>query len=352
MSLRPRVPELGAYVLPGRASDPSAGVMQAIEADRLGLGTVWLSERLGTKDLGTVGGAIAQATAEVRIASGATHIQSRHPAALASLAITLQALSHGRFTLGLGRSIPQHWAAHGLPNATNQVLVDGVHILRRLWAGETVSYDGPLGSFPSIQLVDVPDVAPPPIALTAIGPKSLRLAGTHFDGVLLHAFLTPEAQARAAETVHKAAVEAGRDPAAVRIFGMTVVVADADDATVDARVRARLVTYLNAPKLNVSLVEANGWDPGVLDAIAQHPHIAGLGGRTADAGLTVEQLVEVSRVVPDDWFQQGAAVGTATEVAARLRTYLDHGADEMILHGSTPDLLEPVVTAFAAGNAK
>jgi probable F420-dependent oxidoreductase len=236
----------------------------------------------------------------------------------------------------------------GLPNATNQVLVDGVDMLRRLWDGQRVSYDGPVGTFPAMELVDRPDVAPPPIALTAIGPKSLALAGAHFDGVLLHAFLTPEAQARAAESVHKAAADAGRDPGSVKVYGMVVVSADDDARTVEARVRARLVTYLNAPGLNVSLVAANGWDPAVLDAIAAHPLIVGLRGGTADAGLTIDELIDVSRVVPDAWFEDGAAVGSADEVAGRLRTYLANGADEMILHGSTPDLLGPVLDAFTS----
>ncbi|WP_459979679.1 LLM class flavin-dependent oxidoreductase, partial [Mycobacterium avium] len=67
--------------------------------------TVWLSERWGTKDLGVIAGALSQVTTSIRIASGITHLQSRHPALLASLAMTAQALSGGRFILGVGRSV-------------------------------------------------------------------------------------------------------------------------------------------------------------------------------------------------------------------------------------------------------
>ncbi|MGH3641056.1 MAG: LLM class flavin-dependent oxidoreductase, partial [Mycobacterium sp.] len=102
---------LGAYVLPGRVTDPGAVVGQARAAQRLGLQTVWLSERWGTKDLGVIAGAASQVTSTVQIASGITHLQSRHPALLASLAMTAQGLSGGRFVLGVGRSVDAMWAA-------------------------------------------------------------------------------------------------------------------------------------------------------------------------------------------------------------------------------------------------
>lgn len=341
-------PELGAYVLPGRSmTDPRLAVAQARAAEEVGLGSVYLSERFATKDLGVLGGALAQATSRVTITAAATHVQTRHPLALASLGLSMQALSEERFVLGFGRAVPQTWKDYGLPPATDQLLVDGMQVLRRLWAGETVSYEGPLGRFPSLKLAERPDVRPPPVLLTAIGPKALALAGAHFDGALLHAFLTPEGHRRSVEALHAAAAAAGRRPESVRAYGMVVVAADLPADEVDVRVRARLITYLDAPKLGDSLVAANGWDVRVLEAVKAHPLIVGLQGRRADGGLTAEQLVEVSRVVPDEWFEEGAAVGSTQHCATVLRRMLDAGADEVIVHGSTPELLGPTVAAFA-----
>jgi probable F420-dependent oxidoreductase len=341
---------LGAYLLPGRASDPRLAVRQAQDGERLGLGAVWLSERLGSKDLATIGGAVAQATSTVRLGAAATHVQTRHPMALASLGLTLQALSDERFLLGVGRAVPAKWTAMGLPPASDQVLVDAVTILRRLWAGEQVSYDGPFGRFPSLQLADRPDVAAPPVLLTAIGPRALALAGQHFDGVLMHPFLTPEGQRRSAKAVRAAAAAAGRDPDRVHAVGTVVVAADLPGDEVAARVRARLVTYLDAPLLGRSLVRANGWDEAVLDRVAGHPLIQALDGRTADGALSTDELIEVSEVIPEEMFSAGAAVGTAADCAARLHDYLDAGADEMIIHGSTPELLGPTLAAFAGSS--
>jgi probable F420-dependent oxidoreductase len=264
------------------------------------------------------------------------------------MALTLQALSRGRFVLGIGRSIPLVWQTYGLPPATNRLLVDGLAIMRDLWAGESVTYSGPLGDFHRIRLNDKPDVAPPPVVLTAIGPRSLELAGRHFDGVLLHPFLTVDAQARAVEIVRNAAAEAGRDAHSVRVYGMVVVAADCSPEEVDTRVRARAVTYFNAPGLAQQLVAANGWQQGYLDELGRHPLVTALGGRPADGGLQPADLVTLSHLFPPNWFTEGAAIGAAAECAAALHRYLDAGADEIVIHGSTPDLLAPVLDAFAS----
>jgi 5,10-methylenetetrahydromethanopterin reductase len=341
---------LGAYLLPGRAADPTVAIQQARAGEEAGIGSVWLSERFGSKDVATIGGALTQATRSVTIGAATTHFQPRHPMATASMALTLQALSGGRFVLGVGRSIPLIWQSYGLPPATNRLLADGLDIVRRLWAGETVSYSGPLGEFPRMHLVDKPDVAPPPVVLAAIGPKSLALAGRLFDGVLLHPFLTLEGQARSVEIARNAAAEAGRDPASVRIYGMVVIAPDCTPEQVDTRVRARAVTYFNAPGLAQQLVSMNGWDNAYLEKLAAHPLVVALRGRPVDGALDPPKLIELSRLLPSDWFTEGAAVGTAAECADRLHQYLDAGADEIVIHGSTADLLVPVLAAFHHGS--
>ncbi|EUA30649.1 luciferase-like monooxygenase family protein [Mycobacterium xenopi 4042] len=173
-----RIP-LGVYALPGRISDPRLAIGQAQAAQRLGMSTLWLSERWGTKDFGVLAGAISQVTPTIQIASGITHFQSRHPALLASLAMTAQALSGGRMIIGVGRSVDAMWAAVGLPPATNASIVDYADIFRRLCRGERVRYDGPAGRYPGLRLNDVPDQPVPPLVWAAIGRRAWRwLAAT------------------------------------------------------------------------------------------------------------------------------------------------------------------------------
>ena len=240
-------PALGAYALPGRVTDPGAVVGQAQAAERLGLRTVWLSERWGTKDLGVIAGAVSQVTSRVRIASGITHLQSRHPALLASLAMTAQALSGGRFVLGVGRSVDAMWKAVGLPRSTNASIVDHADIFRRLCRGEKVRYDGPAGTYPSLRLNDLPDQPVPPLVFAAIGPKGLELAGRHFDGVLLHPFLTTAAVRRSVEVVRGAERAAGRPPKSVRVYATVVVACELPAEEELAVVGARAVTYYQIP---------------------------------------------------------------------------------------------------------
>lgn len=332
---------LGAYTLPGRVSDPRAAIGQAVAAERLGLRTLWLSERWGTKDLGVLAGALGQATGTLQIASGITHFQSRHPALLASLAMTAQSLSEGRFILGVGRSVDAMWDAVGLPRSTNASIVDHADIFRRLCRGEKVRYDGPAGRYPSLRLNDIPDQPVPPVVFAAIGPKGLALAGRHFDGVLLHPFLTPAAVARSVAVVREAEKSAGRPVGSARVYATVVVGCDLPAPEELAVVGARAVTYYQIPGFGEQLAAVNGWDQEPLQRLRSHPLLAGIRG-SADSVLTREELVEVASVLPAEWTGAAAAAGSARHCHELFERYREAGADELVLHGSTPDQLLPL----------
>jgi 5,10-methylenetetrahydromethanopterin reductase len=90
------------------------------------------------------------------------------------------------------------------------------------------------------------------------------------------------------------------------------------------------------------ITEINGWDPSPLQQMRAHPQMAALGGKLADQSFTRVQLVEVSRTLPKFWYQQGAAIGSASQCAATLGKFLDAGADELVLHGSAPRQMGPL----------
>lgn len=333
--------------MPGASTDPVAGLAEAVAAERLGLGSVWVSERWAAKELGSLAGALAVATERVRIIAGITHFGTRHPVALAGLATTTQALSRGRFVLGLGRSLPDLWPMLGLPTPTVQLMEDHAQILQDIWACKTVSYSGPAGVFPRVFASDQPDVRRPPLLLAAIGPKTLALAGRAFDGVILHPFLTPTAVALSREIVRAAAVEAGRDPDAVRVYGEIVVAPDSGDDATDRIVAARALTYFDMRGLAEALFTANGWDMAILEKIRSHPHMKRV-STFADFDLTIEERIEVIHdTVPGDWLRDTSGSGDAAEIAGQLHTYLDAGIEELVLHGANPTELASVVTAFA-----
>jgi 5,10-methylenetetrahydromethanopterin reductase len=338
---------LGSYVLPGGVADPRPAIEQARRVESIGLGTAWIGERYDTKDLPSLAGAISQVTDRVRIGAAVTHTGLRHPMVLASMGQTLQALSGGRFLLGLGRSAGWRWRKYGVPAPTLASLGDTAGILRRLWAGETVRYEGPAGVFPELRLPQRIEAPPPPVLLAAVGPKTVELAGRSFDGVILHPFLTPSAVTRAVDTIRAAAAGSGREPSSVRCYATVVVAPDRSAPDTDLAVRSRAAGYFHVAGLGDALVAANGWDPAILARYRQHPTLAALGDRQADKALSRTDLIEVSRSLPEEWIFSSSACGSVDECAARLHEYLDAGADEVILHGTTADQLGTLPTRFS-----
>lgn len=338
--------DLGAYILPGKVSSPKAGVTQAMEGERIGLGTVWASERWETKETGAVLGAVSQATSRIKLGTATTHFISRHPLVLAGMASTLQGLSGGRLILGFARSADWRWTQMGLPAQSNALMADYVDILKRLWAGESVSYEGPAGVFPKMQMADLPEQAPP-LMLAAMGPKTLALAGRVFDGVLLHPFLTTEGVRRSAEVVREAAVKAGRKPEDVKIIGGVAVAPDSDPNVRGYAVHGRAVSYLIHRMISEWLVKYNEWDPAPVEAL-EKLGLERLEVQQISPAEVHQRLLEASALVPDQWIRDGAAVGTAAECAEKLKAFRKAGADEIILHGTTPDKLESLVKAYLA----
>jgi probable F420-dependent oxidoreductase len=339
---------LGCYVLPGRVPDSRPAVTQAITAEQIGLGTVWLSEKWGTKDPGAILGAVSARTTHIRLGLATTNFLTRHPLTLASMGLTLQSLSGGRLLFGVGRGevVGTRWRDTGLPVQTNVMLRDHAALTRRLWAGETVSYHGPGGDYPALALHrPLPDVPPPPLLLGTYGPRTLRLAGRYFDGVVLPGYLTVEAVRRLAGVVKAAAADAGRDPAAVMVVATVITVADLPPEKERETVAGRAVQYFQSAYGDAVAAE-NGWDSGPIRRLRAHPKFAGLGSINANLTFLRGELVEVSDVIPAQWLTASCAIGTAQACADRVDEYLKAGADQVILHGSTADLLASTVNAF------
>ncbi len=333
--------KFGTYILPGRVSDPKRGLEEAREAERIGLGAVWISERYAVKEPAVLSGAVSQLTDKVRIV-GTMYATMRHPIVTASVGNLMQALSGDRFRIMFARAVPSYLAELGSPNITFPRLADYISIIRRLWAGETVEYEGILGKFPSLKLTDRYDGPPPPIIFTAMGPKALAFAGEHCDGVLLHPFVTAQGVANSARIVREAAEKAGRDPRSVRICHNIIVAPDLPKDEEEAVVGGRAVTYFQLPGFGEMIADVNGWDHSPLHALRAHPTLANLGGQTADQAFTRDQLVEASRTLPPDWIADGAAVGSAAQCADQLMSFLNAGADEILLHGSSPKAMGPL----------
>lgn len=339
------LPELGCYGLAGHTAQPRDLLDEVRLAEELGLGAVFLSERFNVKDAGVMAGAAAAVSTSIGIGTAATNHNTRHPLVTATMATTLHRLSGGRYALGLGRGFDVLFDLMGLPRVTGAQLEDAVGIYRRLWHGEAFGHEGPAGSYPFLSQDSSFD-EDIPVLMTAIGGRTLELAGRVADGVVLHTFLTDETLARSVATVRSAAERAGRDPGSVRVWSVLATVEDSVPEELRLRkLVGRLATYLQG--YGEVLVRANGWDLAALQRFREDPLVTGYPG-AFDAVGTAEQLSYLrDEVLPAEWLA-ASATGSAAACAARIQDQLDAGADSVILHGATPRELAPVVDAWRA----
>ena len=336
--------ELGFYLLAGAGGEgPATLVTEARRGEELGLGTAFISERWNVKEAAALSGAACAATERMQIATAATNHNTRHPLITASWATTLHRLSNGRFTLGIGRGIAAIYGAFGIPAVTTAQMADFAMLMRRLWHGEViVNHDGPIGKYPILAL-DTDFDEDIRLALVAFGPRTLALGGRLFDDVILHTYFTPETLQRCVRTVKSAAEQAGRDPGSVRVWSCFATVGDhlPEELRLKKTV-ARLATYLQG--YGDLMVSTNGWDPAALQRFRADGVVQSIGGGI-DHKATAGQIEHIATLIPDEWLEP-AATGSARQCVERIRREFDYGADAVIMHGATPDELQPVVAAY------
>jgi probable F420-dependent oxidoreductase len=337
------IPEIGCYLLAGQPASSRAIVEETRIADELGIGAAFISERYNLKEVGVLAGAAGAASDRLRIITAATNHNTRHVMVTAGMVRTMQSLTDGRFTLGIGRGIAAIQDAYGMSRITTSQMEDFASILRRLFRGELIlAHDGPAGRFPVLHL-DSSLNEHVPLCLVAFGDNTLELGGRVFDDVVLHTYFTDETTALCVQLVKHAAEMAGRDPDHVRVWSCFATIGDhiPEQARLKKSV-GRLGTYLQG--YGDLLVRTNGWDPAVLQRFLNDEVIQGVGG-ALDAVATPDQLEYAATLIPAEWLAP-SATGSPAECVTALRNQLALGCDGVILHGSTPQELRPLLEEY------
>jgi G6PDH family F420-dependent oxidoreductase len=148
----------------------------------------WLDEMGHAPHAWTVLGAAAQATSRIPLMTYVTCPTFRyHPAVVAQKAATLQLLSDGRFTLGLGagENLNEHVVGAGWPPADvrQEMLVEAVQVIRDLFDGGYTNFRGEHFEVESARLWDLPEKRVP-IGIAVSGPQSCRIAGELADAMI------------------------------------------------------------------------------------------------------------------------------------------------------------------------
>ncbi|MGI9007203.1 MAG: TIGR03557 family F420-dependent LLM class oxidoreductase [Streptosporangiaceae bacterium] len=133
-------------------------------------------------------GAAAQATERLPLMTFVTCPTFRyHPAVVAQKAATMGELSQGRFTLGLGagENLNEHVVGAGwpVPRVRQERLAEAVQIIRKLFTGDYVNFDGKHYTVERARLYDLPK-SQVPIGIALSGPDSVQLAAEHGDAMI------------------------------------------------------------------------------------------------------------------------------------------------------------------------
>ncbi len=257
----------------------------------------------------------APATKELTLGTSIAVAFARNPMLLANIGYDLNALSDGRFVLGLGSQIKPHitkrfsmeWSK---PAARMREMIQAIRAIWDGWeTGERVQFRGEFYTHTLMTPFFDPGPNPagtPRIFIAAVGPLMTQVAGEVCDGLFAHPFTTSEYL----KDVTLPALQAGRDQAGRTAENFEValpvfIVTGKDQAEVDkaaAAVRAQLAFYGSTPAYR-GVLEHHGW--GELQ-----PEL--------NAMSKQGQWAEMANMINDDILNTFAVVAEPDKVAASV----------------------------------
>jgi alkanesulfonate monooxygenase SsuD/methylene tetrahydromethanopterin reductase-like flavin-dependent oxidoreductase (luciferase family) len=262
----------------------------AREGEALGYRAVFLPEIAGRDDFAALS-ALAGETDALLLGTGIVPMGSRTPLLTAMGAATVDERSGGRLILGLGTGP----AVSGALDRLRALVV----ALRGVFAGERVHLEGE----PMRLTLRLP--SPPPIWISALGPRAVRLAGEVADGVLLN-WCTPDRVAEAAKLVREGAESAGRDPAAIAVAVYVRANLGEDPVAAMAALKDAVGEYASFP------------------AYARQFALMGLGAQ-AEAAAAARGARRPDEI-PESLVHAVALTGDPADARRRLQAYADAGA--------------------------
>lgn len=314
-------------------------VSWVLEAEKLGVDSVWASEAWGF-DAVTPLAYLAGQAKSVRLGTGIMQAGSRTPAAVAMTSLTMQSLSGGRFILGLGNSGPQVMEGwHGVPfDRPLQRLRELVDIVRLAASGERVSYDGKVYTLPRAggegrALRTSAPSAVVPIFLATLGQRSLEVTGEIADGWIASSFMPDQADVFF-DPIRRGAERVGRSFDDIERHGGGVVAFGDDLQRLIAPRRGGFAFEIGA----MGSREHNFYK----DAYARQGY-SELTDRVQSLWLD-RKRDEAAALIPDEFVLKANLLGTDAMVRDRIRVYRDAGVTTISASPAGETLKERVET--------
>ena len=218
MKIRIGVGAAGASATPGALAELVTGI------DQLGFDSLWLSEVLTGPVLDPVVGLAWAAASNPRVKLGTTMLlPGRNVLRLAKQLASLDVLCDGRLLVTLVPGLtyaPEREAIGVDPKRRGAFIDEALPLLRRLWAGETVTHEGAAGTLREVRLSPLPVQRPLEVWLGGTVPAALERCGRLSDG-WLPSLCTPEEAAAGRVVIEDAAARAGRSISGEH-FGMSI----------------------------------------------------------------------------------------------------------------------------------
>jgi F420-dependent oxidoreductase-like protein len=304
------------------------------EYEKAGLDMVWVAEAYGFDGVSLMG-YLAAITERITIASGILPIYTRTPTLLAQTAAGLDALTGGRFALGIGASGPQviegwHGVPYDKPLGRTREIID---ICRTVWKREDkLVHDGPIYHLPlpeeqgtglgkPLKIINHPLRPDIPIYIASLGPKNVELTAELAEGWLPIFFFPERAKDVWGDDLERGAAQRSADLPALDVVagGLVSIGPDAKGALEFARpMMALYVGGMGAKGQNFynELVTRYGYG-------AEAEQIQDLyldGKKNEAAALIPDELLDLTNLCGDEGF-----------VKERVQAYRDAGVTNLLV---------------------
>jgi 5,10-methylenetetrahydromethanopterin reductase len=283
----------------------------ARRAEEAGFDELWVVEDcFYASGIALAASALAD-TAAIQVGVGIMPAVVRNPVFAAMEIASLARLYPGRFLPGIGHGVAAWMRQVGaLPPSQLAALEEVALSIRRLLAGERVTFDGAHVHLDEAELVYPPEQIPP-LSLGVRGPKSLALSGRVADGTILAEYAAPEYVAWAREQISIGQSQSGRQGAhRLTVFALTCIASQSSAARQQLR-------PLVAAAIASGKIEAQTAPMGIVPQVQQWLES---GGRA-----------RLEEAMPDAWIDRLAVVGTPEECRSAIQRRVHAGADTVVL---------------------
>jgi probable F420-dependent oxidoreductase len=241
------MPKIGlAFVNPAPLTTPNNVVNFAKKCEEMGIDSMWTIDRIAYDNLEplTLLAVAAGATQRIRLGTSVLLPGTRQPALLAKTIATLDFISNGRLTLGVGfGSRESDFSAVDVPyEARGSRAVECIQLMKRLWTEENVTHKGRFFNVQNLTIGPRPIQNPIPIFTGGSAEAALKRAGTWANGFICGSSAIPEFSKTWEKVAHYARA-AGRDPAKIAKAGLTFIALNDNKPKASETIAAYITRY-------------------------------------------------------------------------------------------------------------